>query len=87
MEAKEETGARLQALTSARLGEHPGDRVFERALVEVRRLREDLGSDGRLGAQAYESQQLGLLCVRELEAVDPAYCAEVYAFLDQVRPL
>ena len=78
--------ADLEALTLRKVEARPGDAVFARALEEVRRLRAALQPDGKLSPADYEGEELGLLCVRELETVDPGYCERVYAFLEAARP-
>ena len=74
------------ALAEARIAAQPGNRLYERALTELRLIERSLDANARLPTEIYERQVLGLLCARELEGVDDAYCDSVYALLDAVRP-
>ena len=75
----------LETLTRERLTEFPGSPFFNyssRELETIKRRYTDYGSFDRA---FYESLNMGVMCARELESVDPEYCDKVYFMLERIR--
>lgn len=75
--------AAFRALNEQRLEAYPAHPFFIFADRELRRIEERRSFDRRF----YRSLNLGLMCARELETVDPSYCNAAYALLECVRVL
>ena len=72
------------AAVEAKLALYPGHMLYEHAKREIgkiRDLRNAMTVDHILGTN------LGIMCVRELEADDPETCDLIYAMLNYIRSL
>lgn len=75
----------VRALTQARMEQYAGSPFFGFADRELDRIEERLLEDRSPDRPFYESLNIGLMCARELEEVDPEFCDAVYSMLEDIR--
>lgn len=75
----------LQALTQQRLDRYCDNPFFGFARREVDRIEARFLAGGPIDRPFYDSLDIGLMCVRELESIDMPYCDTVYAALEDIR--
>lgn len=73
----------VRALGARRIESHPDSPFFAFGERELRRIENAPSIDRAF----YRSLNIGLMCARELEGVDPEYCDAVYAMLECVRKI
>ena len=71
--------------TRERLVKFPNSPFFTYAQREIETIKEQYAKDGAFSRQFYDDLNIGLMCARELESVDPEYCDYVYAMLETIR--
>lgn len=74
-----------RAATEDRLARFPGHPLFLYALREIEKIEQRLSSGVPVDQAFYDSLNVGLMCARELEAVDMPFCDTIYAMLEEVR--
>ncbi|WP_442678083.1 hypothetical protein ACSBM8_11085 [Sphingomonas sp. ASY06-1R] len=74
-----------RAATDERLEQFPGHPLFLYASRDIARVEERLASGAPIDQAFYDSLNVGLMCARELEAVDMPFCDTIYAMLEEVR--
>lgn len=75
----------VRALNDKRLERYPTSPFFGFADRELRRIERRIEQTGSFDRAFYQSLQIGLMCARELEQVDPEFCDAVYAMLEDIR--
>jgi hypothetical protein len=78
--------AKARQITQERLSTYPGSPFFIFAERELATIAANLDAGGKVPRDVYDRQKIGLMCARELETTDMAYCDAIYAMLDEVRP-
>jgi hypothetical protein len=74
-----------RAATDERLQQFPGHPLFTYASRDIARIEDRISSGAPIDREFYDSLNVGLMCARELEAVDMPYCDKIYAMLEEVR--
>jgi hypothetical protein len=74
-----------RAATDERLEQFPGHPLFLYASRDIARVEDRLASATPIDQAFYDSLNVGLMCARELEAVDMPFCDTIYAMLEEVR--
>lgn len=75
----------LRAINSERLFRFPDSPFFLFAQREIGKIDDHWQRFRKFDRSLYESLNIGLMCARELEAVDPDYCTAVYNMLEDMR--
>ena len=78
---------RVRALLCERVLRHPGNPAYGAAFLQLQVIDNRLQSGVAPDRAFYESltHGIGLMCARELEASDVAFCDAVYAMLEEIR--
>lgn len=71
--------------TRGRLTTFPGHPLFLHAMRELDQIEDCIAAHQPPDRRFYESLNVGLMCARELEAVDLPFCETIYALLEAVR--
>lgn len=75
-----------QRLTSERLERYTDSPFFLYAKRELDRVIAREATGFTVDQPFYESLNIGLMCARELEPIDPEFCNVIYAMLETIRP-
>lgn len=78
--------ALAQEAIDDRLARFPDSPFFLFAKRDVDRISDRLRLGPPVDAAFYESLKVGIMCARELEAVDMPFCDAIYALLTDIRP-
>lgn len=78
--------ARFASLVEQRLSVSPENGYYLTARAQVALIELEVTQEGRLSQATYARLTLGVMCAREVELIDMAFCEAAYAMLDEVRP-
>lgn len=73
-------------ITERRLKQFPNSPYFHFALKEMIRIEEQLAKTTIPDKAFYDSLSIGVMCVKELDDIDPEYCAVIFDSLSELRP-
>ncbi len=79
---------RLQSTRNAvnsRLTAFPGHPLFTFASHELDKIENVIRSGRPIDTYFYQQIKIGLMCAKELETSDPAFCDLVYDMLEEIR--
>jgi hypothetical protein len=68
-----------------RLSSYPDSIFFKYARNELTRIKNQYYENGYIDKKFYDSINIGVMCARELESVDPDYCNIIYNMLEEIR--
>ncbi len=76
-----------RAVISARVSQHPNNPFYNAASRQMQAIDKRLETGAPPDRAFYDSltHSLGLMCARELENSDMAFCDAVYAMLEEIR--
>ncbi len=72
-------------ITDNRLQSFPDSHLFLYAQKELNRINSFWDDHKYFDMPFYDSINIGVMCARELEAVDPEYCDIIYSALEDIR--
>lgn len=78
--------ARVDRLLTDRLTRVPDSANYAQARRELDKFADRLHAGTGFDTEFYETQNLGLLCVREFDNTDPEFCDAVFDLLNAIRP-
>jgi hypothetical protein len=76
----------VRRIVNERRKKFPTSPLFVHAEKELNRIEQKLASGPALDRPFYDSLTIGLMCARELETTDSAFCDLVYTMLTEIRP-
>ena len=76
-----------RAMIDDRVARHPKSPFYQRANAEMAEIQARLSTGAKPDKAFYErlTHGIGLMCARELESSDPAFCDAIYAMIEHVR--
>ena len=79
--------SQARAIIHDRVSQHPQNPFYQAATRQMRAIDDRLSSGPPPDRAFYDSltRSLGLMCARELESSDMAFCDAVYALLEEIR--
>ena len=79
--------ANARTVIKDRFRRHPDSPFYAYAAKEMARIDDVLGSPANVDQSFYDSliRGLGLMCTRELDAVDPPFCDAIDGMLEEIR--
>ncbi len=75
----------FRSLVEERLSNHPDNRYYRAGKTELDQISKEFYDRGFISKQTYDDQNLGLMCAKEVEPIDMAFCDAAYAMLEYVR--
>lgn len=75
----------LRLATDQRIERFPNNPFFMFADRELKKIERHWRSFGSFNRAFYDDLDIGLMCVRELEQIDPEFCTTVYELLEDIR--